>query len=123
MKKLKPTKNTWVTRDGRVIKVKDMKDSHLINTMRMIMRVTKSRLIEEQEYAILNFPSFQGETAQYYAEQEYNRLTSAIIDDCHVNGWLSITLPCWDTMIKEAEKRKLNRNTEILIMNRNIKRF
>jgi hypothetical protein len=59
----------WKTKDGTVIHIRDMTDSHLDNTIRML-ELHANHLKREIPY-----PSFNGEMAQYYAESEYDRLT------------------------------------------------
>lgn len=38
MTRLRPTEDTWVTRQGKRILVKDMQDAHIVNTIKMIER-------------------------------------------------------------------------------------
>ena len=56
--------NTWTTADGQTLEISKMTDSHVINTYNYLKR----KLDED----VRDFPCFQGEMAQYYAEAEYD---------------------------------------------------
>lgn len=60
-------KQEWVTKSGEKIKIKDLELYHLKN----IVAYLRKRW-EETENPMNDFPSFQGEMAQYYAEQQWN---------------------------------------------------
>lgn len=55
----------WTTKDGQRIRIKDMTDTHLMNTIKMMERKV------EEEVADIPYPVFQGEMAQFYADQDY----------------------------------------------------
>lgn len=58
-------KGIWVTKDGKVMQIKEMRDTHLLNTIAFI----------ERKYDAMpkdcSFPCFNGEEAQAHAEREY----------------------------------------------------
>jgi len=56
----------WQTKDGRIIKVKDMSDDHIKNTIRMLERVQIHR--SGEGYSFLNF--LKGEMAIECCERE-----------------------------------------------------
>jgi len=66
MTRLRPTEDTWVTRKGKRILVKDMEDAHIVNTIKMIERngayklPTYATLVVEARARKLdlNIPSF-----------------------------------------------------------------
>jgi hypothetical protein len=58
----------WRCRDGRKIRIKDMTDSHLRNTVNML-NLAHRNLVDNTSY-----PCFQGEMAQMYAESEWDVL-------------------------------------------------
>lgn len=60
-------------KDGTKIRVCDMTDSHLDNALAMMKRMGNAIQLE----AACHFPSFGGEMAQYYAEQEFDRMMEA----------------------------------------------
>ena len=80
----------WRTKEGIKIRIKDMDNNHLLNTIALIKR----NVIKFQ----MNIPApcFQGEMADYFANQEYDRLVSADIGEL---------IPIYDDMIIEAKKR------------------
>lgn len=83
----------WTTKNGSKIRIKDMTDEHLVNTIRMLERKN------EADKQNVPYPSFQGEMAQMYAESEFD----ALVDREPGDLW-----PIYDDMIEEAIKRKLS---------------
>ena len=82
----------WTCANGKKIRICDMTDTHLINTIKYLERKS------EQYVQNLNPPNLQGDIAQYLAEQEYD----AIIEDP------SLTLPeIYYNLVDEMERRKL----------------
>lgn len=82
----------WTCKDGRKVRVKDMDDKHLENTIKFLRR-------QHQEIVFgTSYPSFNGEMAQYYAEQEFDRLCESRPEDF----W-----PIYEDMMQEADKRHL----------------
>ena len=57
----------WITKNKQKIKIKDLSISHLGN----IYKNLKNKF-DSLEDPINNYPSFQGEMAQIYAEQQWN---------------------------------------------------
>jgi hypothetical protein len=80
----------WETKDGVILRIRDMRDSHLFNTIAMLER-EHARLLNDAP-----FPDFQGEMAQYYAEQEWERMMSS--------GPESI-FPVYCDLVAEAKRR------------------
>ena len=60
-----PTKY-WECKDGRIVKISEMSDSHLLNTLKMLERIHSSKVLQGLDH----FPLFRGEMAQLAAEQE-----------------------------------------------------
>jgi len=99
-------KTIWITKDGRKIKVKDMEDSHLVNTIKMLIRKYKRELIHLRSN--ITFPTFQGEMAQFYAERDYDYLTDLCLDNSYdIEELIEQSLPVWEKLVNEAEKRNL----------------
>jgi hypothetical protein len=72
----------WQTRDGRVIDVKDMSDTHLQNSIAyMERRVTAMQRNENSMWGA--YTMLQGEQAQYAAEAGLGHAAEAIIDAQH----------------------------------------
>lgn len=95
-----PTKTTWVTKEGQRIKIKDMTDSHILNTIRMLERNAKiyQEVMIPQAYAVLS--SMRGEGAQFCMEQEIRSLEDA--DPTEL-----IDCPTYDALVEEAMKRNI----------------
>ncbi len=84
----------WTCKDGRKIRIKDMDDQHLLNTIRMLERNADKNL--NSVFCAMSF--VQGEMAQYFLEQE---LDNMIFDDNLVIH------PLYEDLMEEAVKRKL----------------
>lgn len=83
---------TWVTKDGKRVKVTEMTDSHLRNTLAFMERKVES-LWEEYD-AAANYPG-QGEMACYYADCAADEALD------HVND-----AKYWVEVFKEEIKRR-----------------
>ena len=91
MNRKEPTKTIWVTKDGQSIRVKDMTDSHLVNTIRFLKRKSLNEL-----YSLSCF--IQGEQASYMID---DMITSH--EDDEVASYYNSSI--YNTMIDEACKR------------------
>ena len=98
---MKPTKKVWVTRDGRRIKVKDMEDAHLVDTVRMLRRWAKFK-VELQVLQFLRLPEPTGDMALMAYDRELDALLERTPDDL-----LKQTVRTWPALLRELRRRKL----------------
>lgn len=87
MKKEDPA---WKTKDGRVIRICNMTNSHLLNTI---------RFLEQKHFELMftmPYPNFNGEMAQMCAEQEWDQLQNSNPEDVY---------PILSAMYEEVEQR------------------
>lgn len=86
---------TWTTRDGRVIRVSDMDDTHVLNTLRHL-----ERRIEEEEDGAMTAAGYAGgeSIAAYYSAQamDDHQIMAAVLTAQRV------------TFRQEAERRRLD---------------
>ena len=99
--KPKPTKTTWVTREGDRIAVKDMTDDHLVNTIRFLRR-NGERAKDAAMFAALAYADSAPMYASDAAANEADRLTEMWIDD-----YLLERMPTFAAMLDEAGRRGL----------------
>lgn len=100
--RLKPTKTIWVAKDGQRVRVKDMGDTHLVNTIRLLRRHA-TRLIDENLSAAYSIEGYlQGEMAQVAIAQDID-----ILEESDPEELLADSVPCYETMLDEAERRGL----------------
>ena len=93
---------TWKTHSGQIIPIKEMSDTHLINTISFLKRNCENyryQIIAEGENA-LGF--LQGEMAIDSIERDINSLLSMADDE-----FLQEYTP-YKALVREAKKRKLN---------------
>lgn len=64
----------WECKDGTKIRICDMSNFHLINAMKMLIRIAKNLKNECEQSVWSNLSSLSGEMATYYAEQDLNRI-------------------------------------------------
>ena len=89
----------WTTKDGTKIRIMDMSDSHLLNTIKMLERVTEARRIIAIQDGWNALFSVQGEYASMMIEQEVNALE---------DGDVSSLMPeIYEDLIEEAHHRNL----------------
>lgn len=91
-----PTKTIWVTREGIRIRVRDMSDTHLVNTARMLLRAAR------HEQRTMPYPNLNGEMAQFCAEQDYDNFQAMTEEEI-----ASENCPTFDRIMLEIEKRHL----------------
>ena len=83
-------------RNGKKIRIKDMTDSHLLNTIAMLERMYN----EERNVVLSSYPWFNREMAQYYAEKEWDMWEAVELDAEVIN-------PLYPHLIMEAARREL----------------
>lgn len=95
------TKTIWVTKDGQHIPVKQMTDSHLVNTIRMLRRYAEPRKAAH-EMALDAYMVDAPDGAADAANGELVQLENMDIDE-YIEGEI-ITFPA---MLAEAKRRGL----------------
>jgi hypothetical protein len=87
----------WTQKNGVKIRIRDMTDSHLTNTINLLARQTQVMLSR------IPYPDFSGEMAQYYAEGEYDSVMESSLEE---NMIRSIDIA--EDLLDEFSKRKLD---------------
>ena len=94
-------RKVWRTKDGIEVKIREMTDMHLLNTIRLLRR---TRGPEKVMLAVsMDSHSFGDDTmAAFYTEQEARRLYEMDEDE-----FISETCEQFDELLAEAWRRKL----------------
>lgn len=96
----------WTCKDGRKIRICDMTDAHLQNTIAMLER-NAPRIRESTIAAAYSLASMlQGEMASYYADQDIDRLEETPEED--------FLHPLYDDLISERDRRKKLANSPLI---------
>jgi len=92
----------WTCKDGRKIRICDMTDSHLANTIAMLERAAPAA--RQQALNVMYFASscLQGEMASYYAEQDIDRLEQSTVEE-----FLSGLFPVYADLVIERDRREI----------------
>lgn len=90
----------WKTKTGDKIRICDMEDSHLLNTIRMLERVAKQVEIQKEREGYQILSCLQGEMAILSVENELERLDQEGIDPSEIN-------PLYDNLVNESIRRGL----------------
>ena len=92
----------WITKDKRAIPIKEMTDSHLINTLNYLARTAPKAMEEELFMAFSAAASFDSDSmAAYYADREIASMGEETVED-FLNKQ-----PIWRALEREALRRKL----------------
>ena len=89
----------WKTRTGVRVPIKQLEDGYLVNIIRMLERMAGARKREAEAWGP---PSFGGEMAQLCAENEYETLYEAEVEDI-----ASEEFPVYTPLVEEALRRQL----------------
>ena len=92
----------WTTRKGVQVRIVEMEDRHLVNTLKYLRRRAEWYLRGEIDagYRVLGW--LTGDMATYYAEQEIS-----ILEGTDPHDLLSVKCPQYDNMFDELNKRGL----------------
>ncbi len=83
----------WTTRTGEKIRIRDMEDTHLRNTIVYLLRRADGQFNE----IVSNPPTTQSEMTQYYADQQYDHLMAS--------GAEALLPPVYPLLVEELELR------------------
>lgn len=98
MKNIRRQTKLWTTKSGNRIRICDMDNSHLDNTIKLLNRVAEietTKAINEGESLLC---CLQGEMAVYSVESEIDRLMQCGLDPSEIN-------PLYDNLILERNRR------------------
>jgi len=93
----------WQTKDGTLIRIKDMEHSHLGNTLRMMIRSAANYRMRAISSGNQILATMQGELAIEDIERGIERYENSTEDELADQ----IFGPAWRAMNKEADKRGL----------------
>ena len=97
-------KITWTTRDSVVIPIREMEDSHLVNTIRYLRR-THSARAESWAYSAGDYAAGAADIASMHAESAAISLY-ALSEDTS-DAAVAFLEPRFTVMLREARRRKL----------------
>ena len=92
-------KTWWVTKDREKVRISDMGDRHLSNTIEFLRR---NRYAYELQYA-LSIPDDLGDAASLAVDQEIESICSMTTDEA-----LSLLVSPYERLLSEAKHRGLN---------------
>lgn len=94
-------KGIWTTKDGKKIKISEIQDDHLINSIRLLRRVVRRMRFghELSGFSMLNFVN--GEMAELAIEQSLEQ--EAAMND---EEWLNYHT-VYEELIEEAKRRDI----------------
>lgn len=89
---------TWTTRDGKILLITEMTDSHVLNSANMLQRKLHA-LDQKIDAAWSGLAGCGGDMAQYYGMQEVDHLVSE----------RSATRLTYEVLINELKRRETRR--------------
>ncbi len=101
-RKRREWKTRWMTAEGDIVRIIDMEDRHLRNTIRMLTRWADAEIERELDAAFRCSTMFSGENATDLIEQGIDDLL-----DVRPQDYAYEVYKAYPRMVKEAEKRGL----------------
>ncbi len=99
-----PTKTIWATKDGRRIRVRQMDDCHLVNTVNYLLRTEFVMRWQGIMDAKALLATVHGEQALFALEREIDCMVGMDPED-----WLSCYLITWDVLVTEIYRRDFDK--------------
>ncbi len=90
----------WTQRDGTKIRIKDMGDQHLLNTIAMLERNAQNRRDQELNAAYSVSATLSGEMASFCCDQDIDSMEQDADGEMFLH-------PLYDEMVEEAARRKI----------------
>jgi hypothetical protein len=97
-----PKTAVWTCKDGRIVRICDMEDRHLLNTISMLERKATAILASEISAAYSCLAMMHGEMAQFYCELDIYRMEETAPDE-----FLEATVPIYQKLLAEKKRRGL----------------
>lgn len=99
--------DTWTTRDGRVVSIAGMDDDHLVNTINLLRRRSRSALVSRAWRLALNALSYaeREPDGAAMAAEEY---AEGVMTQAGMDELLCEALPVFLALTQEARRRKLD---------------
>lgn len=95
---------TWTTRDGQVLKIKDMETDHIVNCIKMLRRGAERKLQDEISAGYNFLSGVSGEFAQDAIDSELNELNNMTGLD-----FLERRYEPYQWLLAELRKRKVTK--------------
>jgi hypothetical protein len=95
-------KTKWKTKDGQIVYISKMSDEHLVNTIKYLRRIAPA--VKDMLYSHMCFAESMCNGEMALASIDDNMQSLSQMSDEEI---LDEYYPAYDTMIDEANKRKL----------------
>ena len=104
MMKYRKQTTMWKTRDGHKLRICDMKDSHLLNSIILLYRFTLAKMRETKKF-YMSTPGPTADMAQMAFENEFDMVMEST--------WEDYVLDKFNNLIKEANRRSMSLPTPL----------
>lgn len=91
------SKDTWITKDGRKIKIKDLSENHIYNIVRMLNRSFQAETLN----MVITARNLNGDVASYHADE-----VIAEIDEAGPAGMF----PIYESLAEEMLSRDMSQD-------------
>jgi hypothetical protein len=102
----RPTERVWVTRYGREVPVREMDDGHLVNTIRMLQRKNRARLIKVAMSRSLGALSYASSAPEHAADAAHS-YADHVMSQAGLDELLAEEYPPFRGLLSEAVRRRL----------------
>jgi len=97
---------TWTTRDGRVVRIAEMEDSHLLSTIALLRRRNRAGIRARAWRTAMRAGSYAETAPDGAADAAMECVSARLRGDCD-DEILAEELPEFAALVEEARRRKL----------------